>query len=303
MAAMSRAPGAIAVEEHERRSIEPVARHPGENGEERRLLSMAASEQAMRVDAIGPKRNRVPTTSASRLHPPEPERRDVSSTRWARSPRRRAPPRRPRARRGPPRSPRRSPGPAPLEGELSDGVATSHAAGLDDSCVHTAQAQRSASWRVHEAGRVRAEARRELRAPRVRHVGHLDDRRAECEPRSRRKVLRPQVEVDVELVPRESPPFPVGRQQRDHARVHERELRARVRGLAVLPSARPPAVSDQAVVEIELAFLENLSLALRRPANDQVDGSLGAGARSMSGRPASSSAAGTCTSLVICPVR
>ena len=205
---------------------------------------------------------------------------------------------------GPPRSAERRPrSGASLEGELSDGVATSHAAGLDDSCVHTAQAQRPASWRVHEAGRVRAEARRELRAPRVRHVGHLDDRRAECEPRSRRKVLRPQVEVDVELVPRESPPFPIGRQQRDHARVHERELRARVRGLAVLPSARPPAVSDQALVEIELAFLENLSLALRRPANDQLDGSLG------SRRPLDVRQAGlelrrrTCTSLVIWPVR
>ena len=124
--------------------------------------------------------------------------------------------------------------------------------------------------------RVASEPKRAVNfAPRVRHVGHLDDRRAERQSRSRRKVFRPQVEVDVELVPRESPPFPVGRQKRDHARVHERELRARVRGLAVLPSVRPPAVSDQALVEIELAFLENLSLALRRSANDQLDGSLG----------------------------
>ena len=50
-----------------------------------------------------------------------------------------------------------------------------------------------------------------------------------------------------------------------------------VRSLAVLPSVRAPAIADQALVEIELPLLEDLPLALRRSADDQLDRSLGGG--------------------------
>ena len=129
--------------------------------------------------------------------------------------------------------------------------------------------------RVHEADRIRPESPAELRAPGVRRLGHLDHRRAECEARARRKILRPQIEIDIELISGQWPAFPLASDERDDADVHQRELCRVVHGLLRGLCTRPPAIAYETLVQVEHGFLENFALALCRPADDELHGPLG----------------------------
>ena len=87
-------------------------------------------------------------------------------------------------------------------------------------------------------------------------VGDLDDGRAEGEAGAGRRLLDAQVEVDVELVAGQGPPVGVDRHQGRHPGVHQVELHVGmgrpVLGAVAVPD--PPAVADEAVVEVEVTL-------------------------------------------------
>ncbi len=148
-------------------------------------------------------------------------------------------------------------------------VAWAHGAGRDDPRVHPAKTKVPVRLPVDELRRAGPEARGELRAPGVGQVGHLEDRRPRLQPRARWQVLVAQVEIDVQLVPGERPAIAMTGDEVDHPGVHERHLRESS-VVAVNVGARPPAVADEAVLEVEDAFLQDLALALRRTAHDEL---------------------------------
>ena len=96
-----------------------------------------------------------------------------------------------------------------------------------------------------------------------------------AEARARRKILRPQIEIDVELISGKWPAFPLASDERDDAGVHQRELCRLVHGLLRGLCTRPPAIAYEALVQVEHGFLENFPLALCRPADDELYGPLG----------------------------
>ena len=146
--------------------------------------------------------------------------------------------------------------------------------GLNDPRVDPAQVERATLGRVDEHERLEPEAGAELLAARVRLVRHLEHRRPDRELRARREVLAAQIEIDVELVTRERPALPVARHERRRPRVHDRDLRLRVRGTPARAAARLPVVADEPVLDVELGLVDDLALVDRRPAHDQLHDTL-----------------------------
>ena len=122
-----------------------------------------------------------------------------------------------------------------------------------------------ADRRVDELRGIGAESGGELLAARVRRRRDLDDGGSDRQPRARRRVVFAQVEVDVELVARESPTIRRLGHKRRSPRVHERDLSV------VIPTDRPPAIADQSLGFIELAPRQRFAGVDAGPPHDQLE--------------------------------
>src|SRR5688572_23431131 len=101
----------------------------------------------------------------------------------------------------------------------------------------------------------------------------LDDGRADREARAGRKIRRADIEIDVELIARQSPPRLLAGNHRNHARVHHVDLHVRM-GQPVWRSpavADVPRVANETSSSVELTSIEDVTSPDGWPANDQFE--------------------------------
>ena len=106
-------------------------------------------------------------------------------------------------------------------------------------------------------------------------------------------MLRAQIEIDVELVARERPLLASWGDQRQESHVDEREL------IDAPPLAECPAITDEALLDIERAHLEHLSLTALRPTHEQRERAALARRPRDFRQPASSSAYGNGVTTIV----
>src|SRR5690606_6767480 len=157
--------------------------------------------------------------------------------------------------------------------QLAETVAPTDGARLDDAGVNAAEIEGPAGGRVDEFHRVDAEPFDEFAASSVRLRGDLDDGRAGGQPGAGRQIVSAQIQVGVELIPRQSPAGGVLSDKGRRPGVHQRQLgvgvrRGFVRGLAV--DTGSPAVTDEALGGIEPRLFEDVAFADLRPPHDQL---------------------------------
>jgi hypothetical protein len=132
--------------------------------------------------------------------------------------------------------------------------------------------QLSAERRIDELHRVHSEPLDELLASRMGLIRHLDDGRAQREPRARREILGAEVQIEKELIPGPLPAIAIRCDQLDHTRAHDVQLhvgvRSPIRGAGA--SAQAPAITDEAKAHVELGDVDDFSLIDARPADDEV---------------------------------
>src|SRR6185295_6661760 len=116
-----------------------------------------------------------------------------------------------------------------MRGQLPHRIADADLPGLHDLRVDTAQAQLASNRRVHELHGVDAEPRDKLATASMRLRGHLDDRRSDGQPRSRRQVGGAEVEVNDELIAGKWPAVWRLRHEGDGARVDDVQLHVGMR--------------------------------------------------------------------------
>src|ERR1700730_15236865 len=110
----------------------------------------------------------------------------------------------------------------------------------------------------------------------MRWWGDLDDGRAQLQTAPGGEVALAQVEIQVELVSGELPPVrPPGHQRRGSG-VHHRELPLRVGPpvRAAATSSQPPAIAHKAFGTVQRGLREDLSVALGRTADDELNSTL-----------------------------
>lgn len=154
-------------------------------------------------------------------------------------------------------------------------VAEADGAGSDDAGVDAAEAEGLAGWGTDEAEGLMAEALGEFGAAGVGFVGDFEHGVADGETGARGQVLLAQVDVDDELIAGEGPAVFGLSEQSDEAGVDDGDLGGGV-GAAIGgagAAAGEPAIADQAGVDVQRAFGDDLSLVDGGSLDDHLEGS------------------------------
>src|SRR5882672_11474455 len=133
--------------------------------------------------------------------------------------------------------------------------------------------------RVDEEQGVRAEAALELRAPVVRHGGHLDDSFTDAEARAHREISNRDVEVHEQTVAEEREWLSIGKQL-SHVVPHDRNLRFQT--ALWIPA---PTIARDAFLRRQVNALWRLARAIDAAADDERETSGVGGERGQSVKP------------------